>query len=55
VEELKERLELCRRALVTLEEILAQPFSVIARDASIQRFEYSFESLWKVLKVYLRQ
>jgi nucleotidyltransferase substrate binding protein (TIGR01987 family) len=29
------------------------PFSVIVRDASIQRFEYSFESLWKLLKAYL--
>jgi nucleotidyltransferase substrate binding protein (TIGR01987 family) len=25
------------------------------RDASIQRFEYSFESLWKLLKAYLDQ
>ena len=25
------------------------------RDASIQRFEYSFESLWRLVKVYLKQ
>jgi nucleotidyltransferase substrate binding protein (TIGR01987 family) len=29
------------------------PFNIIVRDASIQRFEYSFESLWKLLKAYL--
>lgn len=29
------------------------PFSIIVRDGSIQRFEYSFESLWKLLKTYL--
>ena len=28
-------------------------FTVIVRDASIQRFEYTFESVWKVLKEYL--
>ncbi len=31
------------------------PFSVIVRDATIQRFEYSFESLWKLLKLYLAE
>ncbi len=30
------------------------PFSVVVRDASIQRFEYSFESTWKLLKAYLK-
>ena len=25
------------------------------RDAAIQRFEYSFESLWKALRVYLAE
>jgi nucleotidyltransferase substrate binding protein (TIGR01987 family) len=43
----------CQRAISTLDEILGMPFSVIVRDASIQRFEYSFESLWKLLKTYL--
>ncbi len=39
----------------TLDEVLRTPFSVIVRDASIQRFEYTFESLWKLLKVYLAE
>jgi nucleotidyltransferase substrate binding protein (TIGR01987 family) len=55
MEELKERLRSCQRALATLDEAVNMPFSVIVRDASIQRFEYSFESLWKLLKVYLAQ
>jgi nucleotidyltransferase substrate binding protein (TIGR01987 family) len=53
--QLKERLESCQRALTTLDEILAMAFTIIVRDASIQRFEYSFESLWKLLKAYLNQ
>lgn len=55
MEELNERLNSCRRALATLDEIVKTPFSVIVRDASLQRFEYSFESLWKLLKAYLAQ
>ena len=31
------------------------PFSVIVRDASIQRFEYCFEVVWKLLKVHLNR
>jgi nucleotidyltransferase substrate binding protein (TIGR01987 family) len=54
VDQLKERVESARRALGTLEEALAMPFSLVVRDASIQRFEYTFESLWKLLKAYLK-
>jgi nucleotidyltransferase substrate binding protein (TIGR01987 family) len=43
-----------RRALSTLEEIAGEPFTVIVRDATIQRFEYTFESLWKFIKEYLK-
>jgi len=42
------------QALVTLKEIVNTPFSVIVRDAAIQRFEYSFEIMWKLVKEYLR-
>ena len=55
MEQLKGKLASCQRALNTLNEILSIPFSIIVRDASIQRFEYSFESLWRLLKVYLKQ
>ena len=40
-------------ALVTLEEILKEQSGTIVRDATIQRFEYTFETVWKLLKVYL--
>jgi nucleotidyltransferase substrate binding protein (TIGR01987 family) len=53
MEELKKRLHSCQQALATLDEAVNMPFSVIVRDAAIQRFEYSFESLWKLLKTYL--
>ncbi len=44
-----------QRALKTLEEILREPYSVIIRDAAIQRFEYTFEAVWKFLKEYLKE
>ena len=43
------------RSLRTLEEILEETFSVTIRDATIQRFEYNFEALWKFLKEYLKE
>lgn len=54
MERLKERLQVADRALSRLEEALmiGNPSS-IERDATIQRFEFSFEALWKVAKEYL--
>jgi len=43
------------KALETLENIFKEPFSTIIRDAAIQRFEYTFEALWKFLKEYLKE
>jgi nucleotidyltransferase substrate binding protein (TIGR01987 family) len=43
------------RAIKTLKEILEEPFSNIVRDATIQRFEYTFEALWKFMKEYLKE
>jgi nucleotidyltransferase substrate binding protein (TIGR01987 family) len=50
-----EKLNTASRALETLESILDEPFSEIVRDATVQRFEYSFEACWKSLKAYLAQ
>ena len=54
-----EKLELkyqdAARALKTLQDIFKEPFSVIVRDAAIQRFEYTFEALWKFIQAYLRE
>ena len=55
MEKLDQKLLSCQQALATLSEAVHMPFSVIVRDACIQRFEYSFESLWKLLKAYLAQ
>ncbi len=43
------------KAVDTLKEILEEPFSIIVRDATIQRFEYTFEAVWKFLKEYLKK
>ena len=53
MDKLKQRIDSCRQAITTLDEALQIPFSIIVRDGSIQRFEYSFESTWKMLKSYL--
>jgi len=54
VERLKQRLATTRGALVSLEEALAAtPRSDLERDGCIQRFEYTFESFWKLCQRYL--
>jgi hypothetical protein len=40
-------------ALKSLEDILKEKKTVIVRDASIQRFEYTFEAVWKYVRKYL--
>jgi nucleotidyltransferase substrate binding protein (TIGR01987 family) len=53
VETLKLRIETTEKALKTLKAITEEPYSVIVRDAAIQRFEYTSETFWKVVKGYL--
>ena len=43
------------KAFKTLQAILKEPYSVIIRDAAIQRFEYTFEALWKFVQAYLAE
>jgi len=54
MERLLERLATAKRALETLEELmfLTNP-SQIEKDASLQRFEYTFEAVWKTAKLFL--
>jgi nucleotidyltransferase substrate binding protein (TIGR01987 family) len=52
---LKQKVAVAERAIDTLNTILGEEYSKIIRDASIQRFEYTFESVWKALKVYLNE
>lgn len=54
MERLKLRHQDALNALGTLQEIAKEPFSVIVRDAAIQRFEYTFEAFWKFIKEYLK-
>jgi nucleotidyltransferase substrate binding protein (TIGR01987 family) len=44
-----------RNATRRLIEAVQQPESDILRDAVIQRFEFSFELVWKTLKLYLER
>lgn len=55
MEKLKRRTEEAEKALRTLKEISQEPYSVVVRDAAIQRFEYTFEAFWKFLNEYLRE
>jgi len=54
VERLKERLAIARQALGTLREILDEKKTHIVRDATIQRFEYTYEAVWKAAQLFLR-
>jgi nucleotidyltransferase substrate binding protein (TIGR01987 family) len=54
MDRLNERLRVARQALATLKEALDQPPTAMNRDASIQRFEYTHEALWKAAQLYLR-
>ena len=56
MERLKQKVGSAKRALKTLQELLdSQNLSIVERDAAIQRFEYTFESLWKAGKAFLRE
>ena len=54
MERLTERLHVARRALETFREALREPKTPLNRDASIQRFEYTYEAVWKAAQLYLR-
>jgi nucleotidyltransferase substrate binding protein (TIGR01987 family) len=41
------------KAVDSLRDALAQPKNPYTRDATIQRFEYTFELSWKTLRRYL--
>ena len=44
-----------RESAARLAEAVAQPDSELIRDATIQRFEFTFEVVWKTLKLYLER
>lgn len=49
-EELAVHIGITEQALSTLEEALAEPLTALVRDATIQRFEYTFELAWKLFR-----
>jgi nucleotidyltransferase substrate binding protein (TIGR01987 family) len=54
MERLRERLAVARRALATLSELVGETdVSPVVRDAAIQRFEYTYETLWKAAQRFL--
>jgi len=55
LENLERRIKETEKALKTLKDVVNEPYSVIVRDATIQRFEYTFEAFWKFLRDYLRE
>lgn len=54
MERLKLKFNDAQKSLDTLKEILKEPYSIIIRDASIKRFEYTFDTFWKFFKEYLK-
>ena len=43
------------KALIQLGDALGESESPIVRDACLQRFEFSYELLWKTLKIFLEE
>lgn len=54
-DKLRNLLRLLGIALTRLESALAQPVNEFVRDSAIQRFEFTFELLWKSLKGYAEE
>ena len=42
-----------RKAAARLAEVVAVPETALMRDAAIQRFEFTFEVVWKTLQLFL--
>lgn len=54
-ERFAERQTEVKEAAARLAEAVAQPESEMIRDAAIQRFEFTFEVVWKTLKLFLER
>ena len=54
MERLELKIEDAKKALTSLNEVMKEPYSIFIRDATIKRFEYTFDTFWKFLKEYLK-
>ncbi|MFA5961235.1 MAG: HI0074 family nucleotidyltransferase substrate-binding subunit [Parcubacteria group bacterium] len=52
---LGEKIGQLEQALTAWKKALDAPFNDLNRDATIQRYEFSFELFWKVVKIYLKE
>ena len=52
-EKLERSLVLFKKAIDRFSEVLQEPVSSIVMDATIQRFEFTYELMWKTLKNFL--
>ena len=52
-EKFTRNIENFEKALTQLKKALHEPVTPIVRDATIQRFEFTYELCWKTLKGYL--
>lgn len=63
MEKIKDRYDIALQTLSTLKEVLdkfesgnvPEEYIMEVRDSIIQRFEYSIDTFWKFLKVYLQE
>jgi len=53
MERLTQRLQVARKALDTLNALMYEEKTDLVRDAAIQRFEYTFEAVWKAAQRFL--
>lgn len=53
MERLKQRLAIANNVLTLLNDALQMPDTTIVRDAAIQRFQFTFEAVWKLVQRYL--
>lgn len=51
--DLTTRLAMAQRAWASLDVLANEPFSTVVRDATIKRFEYAVETVWKAAQAIL--
>jgi nucleotidyltransferase substrate binding protein (TIGR01987 family) len=54
MERVKERLQIARTALSAFKETVGRnDLNTLERDGAIQRFEFTYETVWKAIQAYL--